>query len=103
MKYTGRYTAKVFDVNQLTAFSNTSKGLVSVRRKIRTMEILGNTELKNLTQKVQFNLIYLFIHLFGHAYGTWKFQGQGSNPCHRSNNAGSLTHCSTREFREVQF
>ena len=37
MKYTGRYTAKVFDVNQLTAFSNTSKGLVSVRRKIRTM------------------------------------------------------------------
>ena len=41
-----------------------------------------------------------FSPLFGHACGMWKFPGQGSNPCHSSdNNAGSLTHCATRELR----
>ena len=37
------------------------------------------------------------LFLFGHAYGMWKFLGQGSNPCHssdpshHSNSAGTLT------------
>ena len=40
---------------------------------------------------------------FGHAHGMWKCLGQGSNMHHSRNllpcsdNAGSLTHCTTRE------
>ena len=41
--------------------------------------------------------------------GIWKFPGQGSNPCHCndpshcSDNAGSLTCCTTREFLLLSF
>lgn len=35
---------------------------------------------------------------FGHAHTMWKFLGQGSNPCHRSDNARSLTHGIRREL-----
>ena len=48
-------------------------------------------------------IFYLFIY-FCHAHSTWKFLGQGSNPCHssdsshRSDNAGSLTPCTTKEL-----
>ena len=44
------------------------------------------------------------ILLFGLTRGMWKFWGQGVNPRHRSNpscysdNAGSLTYCTTREL-----
>ena len=35
--------------------------------------------------------LILFIYLFCHACSTWKFLGQGSNPCYSSDNAESLT------------
>ena len=31
------------------------------------------------------------IFCFGHAHDMWKFPGQGSNPSHSSDSAGSLT------------
>ena len=34
---------------------------------------------------------FFFLGFFGHAHGMWKFPGQDSNPCHSSDNAGSLT------------
>ena len=43
-------------------------------------------------------------YFFNHAHSMWKFLGQGSNLCHRSNpsccsgNAESLTCCATREL-----
>ena len=51
-------------------------------------------------------LVCLFVCLFvfGHANTMWKIPGQGSNPHHSSNpsccrdNAGSSTHCTTREL-----
>ena len=33
-----------------------------------------------------------YSHFFGCAHGMWKFLGQGWNPRHSSDNAGSLTH-----------
>ena len=44
-----------------------------------------------------------FALLFGCSHSTWKFPGQGSNPCHSSDlslcsgNGGSLNHCATEE------
>ena len=38
-----------------------------------------------------FLLFCLFVCLFVCTHGMWKFLGQGLNPCHRSDNAGSLT------------
>ena len=49
-------------------------------------------------------LLVLFIYFFGCACGVWKFLGQGSNLCHSSNlshcsdNARSLTFCTTKEL-----
>ena len=37
------------------------------------------------------------LSLYGHTHGTQKFLGHGLNPCHRSDNARSLTHWATRE------
>ena len=51
----------------------------------------------------------LFVFVFCHTRGMWKFPGQGSNPCHSSNlsrfsdNAGSLTCCATKELCDVLF
>ena len=48
--------------------------------------------------------LFIFLLLFVHAHGTWKFPDQGSNPHHSSNpscckdNAISLTHWATREL-----
>ena len=42
---------------------------------------------------------FFFFFFFGHAHGVWKFPGQGSNPCHRSDNAKAPIHCSTRELQ----
>ena len=51
-----------------------------------------------------------FCHFFfGHTFGMWKFLGQKLNPCHYSNrsccsdNAESLTYCTTRELLEFSF
>ena len=41
-------------------------------------------------------IIYLFIY-FSCTCGMQKFPGQGSNLCHSSDNAGSLTHWATKE------
>lgn len=35
---------------------------------------------------------FLFFSFFGCTHVTWKFQGQGWNPCHSSHHARSLTH-----------
>ena len=52
----------------------------------------------------------LFLGVGGvYAWGRWKLLGQGSNPCHSSNlsccsdNARSLTSCTTREFFFLSF
>lgn len=45
-----------------------------------------------------FWLFFFFFLLFDHALGMWKFPGQEWNPHHSSNNAKSLTHCTTKEF-----
>ena len=71
---------------------------------------------KNLKWNKWHHLLHtsLFVSLFvsfflGHAYGMQKFLGQGSNPwhsrgpSHSSHNAGSLTHCATREFHTFHF
>ena len=61
----------------------------------------------------QFTILFYFILFYGfffaHAWGMWKFPGQGSNSCHRSNgshnsdNTGSLTHCATTELPSIYF
>ena len=38
----------------------------------------------------RFNCQKLLLFFFGHICGMWKFQSQGSNPCHNSNNVRSL-------------
>ena len=49
-------------------------------------------------------LLIVSVLSFGHAWDTWKFQGQGLNPNHSSSlgccsdNAGSLSCCTTREL-----
>jgi len=43
------------------------------------------------------------IFLLDHAWGMWKFLGQGWNANHSSDNMGSLTCCATRELPEFQF
>ena len=44
-----------------------------------------------------FPLCFLFFFYFiGHIHGWWKFPGQGLNPHHSSDNAGSLTCWATR-------
>ena len=54
-------------------------------------------------KKVDPLVLFVCLFVFGIALGMWKFPGQGSNPCHRSNpshcsdNTGSLTCCTTRE------
>lgn len=40
----------------------------------------------------------VFVFVFGHTPGTWKFQDQGSNPCYSSDNARPLTGWATREL-----
>ena len=53
-----------------------------------------------------FLLVVFFLFLFGCACSMWKFQGQEVNPCHpshSSDNAGSLTHCTTKELRSYFF
>ena len=40
-------------------------------------------------------------NIFGCPHDMQKFLGQGSNPCHSSDNTRSLTHCTTREVQEV--
>ena len=48
--------------------------------------------------------IFFFSFFFGYGHGMWRCPGQGLNQCHRSNlshysdNARSLTHCTTREL-----
>ena len=39
----------------------------------------------------------------GCTHGIWRFQGQGSNPCHSSGNTGSFAHWATRELWEAHF
>ena len=41
---------------------------------------------------------FIFKLFFGCTHSTWKCPGQGSNPCHSSDNARSFTLCVTREF-----
>ena len=48
-------------------------------------------------QSMQFNTFY-FILFFGRTCGMKKFPGQGSNPCHSSDNTESLTGCATEEL-----
>ena len=48
----------------------------------------------------QVSYMHLFL-LFGHAHGMQKYPGQGSNPCHSSNNAGYLTCWATRELHKL--
>ena len=43
-------------------------------------------------------ICFFFFLNVGHTQGMWKFQGQGSNPCHSSDNAGSLAHWASREL-----
>ena len=48
------------------------------------------------------NLTSLIFFFFGQDLGMWKFMGQGLNPCQSSccsDNARSLTCCTTRELR----
>ena len=51
----------------------------------------------------------VFFFFFGHAHSMWKFQGQGSNPCHSghlsqsSDTTRSLAHWATRELYLVTF
>ena len=46
---------------------------------------------------------YCLWTFFDHAHGLQKFQGQGSNPCHSTDNASSLFHCATCELQLVDF
>ena len=56
-----------------------------------------------LTLILLVSLLLFIVFYFGHAQATGKFQGQGSNPHnsdsnHSNDNAGSLTHCTTKEL-----
>ena len=48
---------------------------------------------------VRVGIFFVFVFLFGHAHGIWKFLGQGSSPSHiydlhhSCSSTGSLTHC----------
>ena len=42
-----------------------------------------------------------FFYFSGHTHGMQKFQGQGSKPCHSSDNSGSLTLWATRELQQT--
>ena len=54
--------------------------------------------------KITPNVLFIYLFVFGCACGRWKFPGQGLNPHHSSgqshcsDNAGSSTHCTTREL-----
>ena len=52
------------------------------------LKLLSKTNKLKL-QKLDGSSQSFFFFFFGH--GMWKFPGQGPNPCHRSDNAGSLT------------
>ena len=53
---------------------------------------------------MELKIFILFKNFFSCSCGMWKFLGQGSNPCHSSNqsynsdNAGSLSHWATGEL-----
>ena len=61
--------------------------------------------LASKAQGLDYNTIFLkktflfYFIFFGHAYGMWKFPGQGSNLHYSSNNTGSLTCWATRELQ----
>ena len=52
-------------------------------------------------QLQRWRIFSLFFSFFGHTHGTWKFLGQGSNPRQSCSNARSLTHCFTRQLKEL--
>ena len=51
-----------------------------------------------LDSNFSFFLSSSFFFFFGHTHGMWKFLGLGSNQHHGSDNTGSLTQWTTREF-----
>lgn len=58
---------------------------------------------RNSTRREIKHFNYIFWILGGCALGMKKFLGQGSNLCHSSDNARSLTHCATRELQYISF
>ena len=61
----------------------------------------------HMTQESSAQESFFFFFLWYHAHGIWKFQAQGSNLCHSSNqshssdNTRSLSHWATRELHPL--
>ena len=55
------------------------------------------SHLLDMWKTVYYCFSFYFILFFWSCRGIWKFLGQGSNPCHSSDNARSLTCWATRE------
>ena len=68
---------------------------MSTYRSIRSFARYQSYEVNETQSQPSRNSLFS-LSLFGHAQDMLKFLGQWSNPCHSSDNTGSLTYCATR-------
>ena len=82
-----------------------SKWIKDLNIRLKTINLLEEN-IGRMLFDINHSNIYIF---FGCAPSTWKFPGQGSNLClrsdlsHCSDHTRSLTHCSTRELPQQYF